>query len=564
MTTRVTIRPGGAFERLMRRAETASDLRVRSRAMALLLALAFLGVAGQLVRLGLAGQSQPRFTLAEPLARSHARPDIVDRHGRLLATDYEALSLYADPSAILDLDEVVEGLLTFFPGMGEAETRRLLEDRTRRFVWIRRGVSPALAQQIHDAGLPGLAFRKEPRRAYPAGSLASHVIGTVNFESKGVSGIERLIDERHDAEPTHGAARSGRAPVRLTLDIGVQHAATEELREAMQRYGAEGAAGLVLDVTTGEVLASVSLPDFDPSQPADSLKSDRLDRVSAGVYELGSIAKILAVAMGLELGIAPLDKSYDVQRPLKIAGYTIEDLHPARWPLTVRDIFIHSSNSGAAQIALEAGAARQRAFLDRLGLTTPMRTEAGPVAAPALPKRWGEIETATIAYGHGIAVAPLQFAAATAMLVNGGVRVRPTFLPTATARGDGESERVVSPAVSAALREVMRLNVTTSTGTGRRADVEGYRVGGKTGTAEMPGQGGYRETAVISSFLAVLPTDRPRYLTLVLLFEPKPVAETGDRITAGVNAAPVTARLVTRIAPILGILPRRFGTAQAG
>ena len=563
MKTRVTIRPGGAFERLTRRAETASDLRVRSRAVALLLALAFVGVAGQLVRLGLAGQSAPRFTLAEPLARSHARPDIVDRHGRLLATDYEAHSLYADPSAILDLDEVVEGLLTFFPGMGEAETRRLLEDRSRRFVWIRRGVPPALAQRIHDAGLPGLAFRKEPRRAYPGGSLAAHVIGTVNFESKGVSGIERLIDERQDAEPTHGAARSGRAPVRLSLDLGVQHAVTDELRLSMLRYGAEGAAGLVLDITTGEVLASASLPDFDPAQPADGLRPDRIDRIAGGVYELGSIAKILSIAMGLELGIAPLDRIYDVQQPLKIAGHTIEDLHPARRPLSVRDIFILSSNIGAAQIALEAGAVRQRAFLDRLGLITPQRTETGPVASPVLPRRWGEIETATIAYGHGIAVAPLQFAASVAMLVNGGQRVRPTLLPAAGPSAD-EGERVVRPVVSAALREVMRLNVTTSGGTGRRADVEGYRVGGKTGTAEMPGQGGYRETAVISSFLAVLPTDQPRYLTLVLLFEPKPVAETGERITAGVNAAPVTARLVTRIAPILGILPRRFSAARAG
>jgi cell division protein FtsI (penicillin-binding protein 3) len=417
-------------------------------------------------------------------------------------------------------------------------------------------MTPQAAQAAHDLGLPGLAFRTEAKRVYPNAALAGHVIGSVNADNRGMSGLERHIESMREAT---GAAAFDREPVRSSIDMGVQHALQSELAEAMERYSASGAAGLVMDVDTGELIAATSLPEVDPNRPAEALRADRLDRLMQGVFELGSIWKIMTVALALETGIATLASEVDVSEPIKIGSRTISDLHPQKRKLSVRDVFVHSSNVGAGLLALEAGDERQRAFLGRLGLTQPVRTEAGPLAAPLLPHTWGKTETVTIAYGHGLAVAPLQFAAAAASLVNGGYQVTPTFLAREAASLAAPRHRIIATSTSDAIREIMRLNVTLPYGTGRRAEVEGYRIGGKTGTAEMPGIGGYLSKSVIASFLAVLPTDQPRYLTLVMLFEPKGEA-TGGPITAGVNAAPTTARLVARIAPILGLLPRRMET----
>jgi cell division protein FtsI (penicillin-binding protein 3) len=364
-----------------------------------------------------------------------------------------------------------------------------------------------------------------------------------------------MLDETGRAEAVQGPSRASGAAVRMSLDIGIQHALTEELKQASARYSASTAAGLVLDAGSGEVLGAVSLPEVDPARPADWLDPARADKLTGGTFELGSIFKTLTIAMALEAGTADLDKLYDVRQPLVVGPYVIKDLYPQGRPLTVREIFLHSSNVGAGMLALEAGAERQRAFLARMGLTEPMHTQAGLVATPLLPKHWGKIETITVGYGHGLAVAPLQFAAAVAALVNGGLKVTPTLL--ATLGDGGERPRLVSASTSARLREIMRLNVTNSQGTGRHAEADGYRVGGKTGTAEMPGQGGYREKSVISSFAGAFPMDAPRYVVLVLLFEPHSGEGHGGRITAGLNAAPATARIVERIAPLLGVLPRR-------
>jgi cell division protein FtsI (penicillin-binding protein 3) len=412
------------------------------------------------------------------------------------------------------------------------------------------------AQRVHDLGLPGLAFRREPKRVDPAGALVGHLVGQVNVDNKGLSGLERHIDETMGMEVVVAAAQSRIATVHLSLDLGVQHAMAIELREAQARYKASGAAGLVMDVATGELIAAVSLPEVDPNRPAEALAVDRLDRLSASVFELGSIFKTLTVAMLLDEGVATLDKIYDVREPLQIGAHTITDLHPQNRPLTLRDVFLHSSNVGAGMMALEAGSARQIGFLSRLGLLAPVRTEAGPVSAPLLPKRWGEIETVTIAYGHGLAVAPIQFAAAIAGLVNGGTQVVPTFLAKTSARPS--ADRLVSAKTSALIRHLLRLNVTAPYGTGRRAEVAGYRVGGKTGTAEIPGKGGYQSKAVISSFVGALPMDSPRYVTFVALFEPQATEETKGQITAGLNAAPVTGLLIARIAPLLDVLPERL------
>lgn len=539
---------------------SAAPIRLRMLGVAGALLLAALAVVAQLVRLGISGSTEARSASAEPIARTFSRPDIVDRQGRVIATDVPANSLFVDPALVFDRDEVAEKVAGALPGVDPEDLRAQLADKSRRFVWIRRGLAPLEAQRVHDLGLPGLAFRREAKRAYPSGPLVGHIVGQVNPDNRGIAGIERYIDEAAGIEPVQGAVLSSAAPVRLSIDLGVQHAVLDELKGAVELYKAAGAAGLVMDATSGEILAGASWPAIDPNVAGAHLDKAAPDRLQGGVYELGSIFKALTVAMALDDGLVTLDRRYDVTQPLTLGRYQIRDLHPAGRPLSVRDIFIQSSNVGAARIAMEAGTSRQLVFLARMGLTEPIRTETGPVAPPLLPSRWGEIETATIAYGHGLAVAPLQIAAVMATLVNGGFRVAPTYV--ARTRKPATGERTLGAATSTAMRELMRLNVTMPHGTGRRADVAGYRVGGKTGTAEIPGRGGYQEKSVISSFIGALPMDDPRYVVLVTLFEPQPADATKGGITAGLNAAPVAGAIVVRIAPILGILPRRIEAAR--
>jgi cell division protein FtsI (penicillin-binding protein 3) len=529
---------------------------VRALWIATLMAAAFLVVCGQLVRLAATKQGTTlRLQAAEPIAESHARPDIVDRNGRLLATDLEGHSLYADPALVLDRDQVVERLAEVLPDLDRPALKRLLTDRSRRFVWIRRGLTPGLAQRIHDLGLPGLGFRREPMRTYPAGRLAGHLLGGVSIDNRGLSGLERHIDEAIGVETTLAAFDPVRPQVRTTIDIGVQHGVEEELAAAIARYSAAGASAVILDVENGEVLGAASLPETDPARPAEAQAADRIDRLRTATYELGSIFKTVTIAMALELGVVTPDTVLDVRVPLRLGRFIIRDLHPAGRPLTVREVFIRSSNVGAGRIALGVGADRQRAFLERLGLTESMRTEAGPVAPPQLPSRWDTSAVVTVSYGHGIAVAPLQFAAAAAALVNGGRRVAPTFVVRSgfLASGTSPANRVIAPETSAMVRELLRRNVTQPGGSGRRADVVGYEVGGKTGTAEIAANGAYQQRAVISSFLAAFPMSAPRYVLLVTLHEPRPSGETRGQITAGHTAAPVAARIIARAAPLLGL-----------
>jgi cell division protein FtsI (penicillin-binding protein 3) len=525
---------------------------LRTLIATLAMALFFMAIGAQLVRLALAGLTDSSISLSETVAQSYARPDIVDRNGRLLATDVEAYSLFADPARVLDRDEVIEKLAVVFPDLDSNALRRDLSGRDRRFVWVRRGLPPRTAQVVHDLGLPGLDFRRELRRAYPGGNLAGHVLGYVNIDNKGVSGIERYVDDIVGVEAVQSATRAERPPVRLSLDIGVQHAVEAELADAVKRYEAQGAAGIVLDVDTGEIVASASLPDVDPARP--NMDSARADKISGSTFELGSVFKTLTVAMAIDQALATPETIVDVRKELKSGGFTIKDLHPLRRPLTVAEIFLHSSNVGAAMLALQAGPDRFQAFLRHMQLLDAIKTEAGNVSPPQLPPRWGETETITAAYGHGIALAPLQFAAAASAVVNGGRKVTPTYIKRLFDSGVADIP-LMSAATSEKMRGLMRRNVAEAAGTGKRADVPGYQVGGKTGTAEMPGVGGYREKAVISSFLAAFPMDKPRYLVFVMLFEPKANKETGGEVQASRNAAPTTARVISRIGPLLGLLP---------
>lgn len=529
---------------------------LRSASIILVVLAAFIAVGGQLVRLAAKHEAAPEISISAPIATGVARPDLVDRNGRLLASDIEMPSLYADPLLIVDRDETVEKLRNVFPDLDDRGLRETLGDRTRRFEWIRRGLAPAVAQRVHNLGLPGLAFREELRRAYPAGRLAGHVLGGVNVDNRAVGGVEQYLDANKLVDPVYGAQPSTRPPLALSLDISVQHALEKELADAVTTYRARGAGGVVLDVETGEVIASASLPRVDPAHPQLSSRPEEIDRMTAGTYELGSIFKMMTIAMGLESGVVTPESVLDVSQPLKSGRFEIKDHHGGAAKLSVRDVFIKSSNVGAGQLALQAGAERQRAFLTSLGLTERARTETGYLAAPMLPRTWGEIETITIGYGHGLAVAPLQFAAAAAALINGGEYVVPTFLKR-PAGAEIERRRVVSEATSAAMRDMMRANVEERGGTGRRAQVEGYAVGGKTGTAEIAVRGRYDHNAVIASFLGAFPIDKPRYVTLVMVFRPSRTSASAGEITAGHTAAPVTRKIISRIAPLLGVAPRQ-------
>lgn len=521
----------------------------------LLMAAAFAAIGAQLFRLAWEGQEAGvRIAISEPIATAFSRPDIVDRHGRLLASDVVMPSLIADPSVVLDAREIVTELAEVLPGLDAERVLTALGDRSKQFAWVRRGLSPAEAERVHNLGLPGLSFRDELRRAYPLRRVAGHVLGHVDIDNKGLAGIENYLDRLKEVEPVHGTSLSAQPAVQLSLDVAVQFAVEEELQLAIERYGAKAATGIVLDVDTGEILAAASLPGVDPVAADERFETRRMDRLSGGVYELGSVFKAMTVAMAIDAGEGiDAGTAVDVRQQLVVDGYSIRDLHPAGRPLSVAEIFLKSSNVGAGLLALGLGGERQKAFLEKLGLKPDLWTEAGAIAAPKLPERWGDVETVTVAYGHGLAVSPMQFAVASAALVNGGFRVEPTFLRQSDRGVREDRERVLKPETSAAIRDMMHLNVAGDQGTGRRARVNGVSVGGKTGTAEIAGVGGYQEKAVIASFLGAFPMERPRYLSLVSLFEPKGTAASDGEITAGRNAAPTTARIVERIAPLLGV-----------
>jgi len=521
--------------------------RNRYRLACLAFAVAFVAIGARLVTLGLAATGPSSGSLYDISTTIH-RPDIFDRGGRLLATDIKGATLYADPARVIDIDELAEQVTSVLPDVNARKLRARLK-HGRRFVRIKRELTPKQQSEIHELGLPGLGFIEEYRRVYPMGVTASHVVGLVDVDNKGLGGIEKFIDNNPQL------AMTGEAGVTLSLDLGAQHVLREELGRAMATYRAKAAAGIVIDAHSGEVVALSSLPDYDPNHREQALDKNRLNRIGFGVYEMGSVFKVFTVAGVLDLGLATLHTRYDASGPIHYASFTIDDFHGKRRPLSVPEVFIYSSNIGAAKMALHMGVDRHRGFLKKLGLMNSVTTELGPSAAPIVPADWQKLSSMTIGFGHGLSVTPLQLAAATLPLVNGGIAVTPTFLPRSREDGIQGGERVLKRSTSAAMLKMMRLNVLK--GTGKRANAEGYRVGGKTGTAEKVVHGRYSTSALLTSFLATFPTDAPEYVVLVMLDEPQRVPESHNHATAGLNAAPTVGRIVARIAPILGVTPKR-------
>jgi cell division protein FtsI (penicillin-binding protein 3) len=526
--------------------------RDRYRLACLALAVSFLLIGLRLVGLGFASPKDASGGLHDISTTVH-RPDIFDRTGRLLATDIKSATLYADPAKVVDRDELVEQVASVLPDINQSELLEKLR-QGKRFVAIRRELTPKQQAEIHELGQPGLGFIEEYRRVYPMGATASHVVGHVDVDNKGLAGIEKFIDDNPQLAMSNGESESGGESVTLSLDLGVQHVVREELAKAMAIYRAKAAAGVVIDVQSGEVIALASLPDYDPNHREQALDKDRLNRMSSGVYEMGSVFKVFTVAGALDAGSSTLRSSYDASQPLHVASFTISDFHGKKRHLTVPEIFIYSSNIGAAKMALDLGIEKHRAFLQKIGLLSRLNTELGEDAAPIVPNPWVKLNTITIAYGHGLSVTPLQLAASTLPLVNGGFGVTPTFLPRSRLDGLRQAPSVLKPATSKAMLSLMRLNVLK--GTGKRANAEGFRVGGKTGTAEKVVGHHYAESSLLTSFLSVFPTDAPEYLVLVMLDEPHRVPASDNQATAGTNAAPTVGRIVERIGPILGVQPR--------
>ena len=529
--------------------------RNRYRLACLAFALSFLAIAVRLVTLGFAAV-EPGYGGIHDISTTVHRPDILDRNGRLLATDIKGATLYADPAKVIDRDELVEQVASVLPDINTAELREKLKNG-KRFVAIKRELTPKQQAEIYELGQAGLGFIEEYRRVYPMGATASHVVGHVNVDNKGLAGIEKFIDDNPQLAMSAPENAVGGEAVTLSLDLGVQHVLREELINAITTYRAKAAAGVVIDVQSGEVVAMVSLPDYDPNYREQALDKDRLNRMNSGVYELGSVFKVFTLAAALDGGSATMRSSYDASQPIHFGRFTIEDFHGKKRRLTVPEIFIYSSNIGAAKAALDLGIERHKAFLGKVGLLSRLSTEIGATAEPLIPSPGGRLNTITIAYGHGLSVTPLQLATATLPLVNGGFAVNPTFLPRTRAAGLKQSPSVLKPATSHSMLQLMRLNVLK--GTGKRAEAEGYRVGGKTGTAEKVVGRSYEGSALLNSFLATFPTDAPEYVVLVTIDEPKRVPESHNEATAGVNAAPTVGKIVARIAPILGVAPKLVG-----
>jgi cell division protein FtsI (penicillin-binding protein 3) len=505
-----------------------------------LFGLVFATIAGRLVEITLLNPSEPHSASVRK-ALPIERGEILDRNGVLLASSLGTISVFADPRKVLDPADAATKLARVLPDINE-ETIRARLSSTRSFVYVKRNLTPRQEHEVNRLGLPGVFFQREDRRIYPQGPVAAHVLGFSDVDNHGLAGVEKYMDERLRASET----------LQLSIDVRVQNIVRQELADAVAKFKATGGAGVVMDVRTGELTSLVSLPDFDPNEPGTAPDDARFNRVTLGVYEMGSTFKIFNTAMVLEAGSTTLAGRFDATQSIHIGRFTITDYHAEKRWLSVPEIFMYSSNIGSVKMALEAGTPAQRAFLDKLHMLSPPKIELPEVGRPHVPVPWRQINTMTIAFGHGLSVSPLQLVAGTAAVVIGGIMIPPTVIKREI--GDQiPGERVLSQKTSESMRKLMRLVVEQ--GTGKMAAVPGYMVGGKTGTADKSGKGGYRKKALLSSFISAFPMNDPQYVVLVMLDEPQGTKETYGFATAGWTAAPTVGRIIGRIGPLLGIMP---------
>lgn len=487
-----------------------------------------------------------------------ARADIIDRNGVVLATNLKTPSLGAHPYKITDPELLSYKIVEILPNLKREEVLKELTSK-RSHVWIKRKLTPKQMFEINRLGEPGLVFSNEEKRIYPQGSLAAHVLGSVGVDNQPFAGVELYFDD-HLSDPMRSEE-----PLQLSLDIRLQHILHQELSNTIDKFSAKGGAGLILDAKTGEILALASLPDFDPNEIVRADDPRRFNQILQGAYELGSGFKTFTLASALENKVVDLSAQYDATKPVRIAGFTIHDDHPKNRWLNVPEIFVYSSNIGTLKMAQDIGVEKQKAFFEKLGLFRKTDVEINELGYPILPRQWGPTELATTSYGHGIAVTPLHLANGVAAMVNGGRLNHATLLKKNTKHvtevsTEQDYEQIISPQTSETVRNLLHLVVKY--GTGKSAQVDGYLIGGKTGTAIKPaekGDGfkGYNRNALISSFISVFPIEDPKYVVFAMIDEPHGIKETFNMASGGWTAAPLVGNIIGKIGPMLGIEPTK-------
>ncbi len=528
----------------------------RTRLVAMAFTLLFAIIVTRLFLFGLKPPDVDKVRIAGSDQVAAARPDILDRNGEVLATDIKVMSIFAEPRRLIDKDEATELLTAALPDVNASELRRKLSSN-KGFVWVKRAVSAKEQQEVFHLGLPGVGFLPENKRVYPNGPIAAHVLGFANLDGVGISGLEKYLDNQGLSDLTgmgFKVAATDLKPLTTSLDLRATYAVRDELAKGVEHFHAKAGAAAILDVNTGEIVAMASLPDFDPNQPADALNPNNINRLSVGVYEMGSTFKAISIAMALETQKVNLRTQLDARSELHYGRFTIHDFHATHRMLTVPEVFVHSSNIGTARMAMMVGVTGHQAFLRKMGQLTRLRTELPESAEPLVPRHWGELNTITIAFGQGLNVAPLQALMAVGALVNGGQLIKPTFLKRSEDEARADAPRVVRPEVSESLRYLMRLNAEI--GSAKKANIPGYFIGGKTGTADKLVHGHYDHTKVFTTFMAVLPADKPKYLFLTLMDEPQAVAGDGGYHTAAMNSGVVTGQIIERVTPLLGLPPQ--------
>ncbi len=528
--------------------------RARIRLAILGLLALFAIVAGRLIQLGAIGVDNLSSGQARA-AISASRPDILDRNGLELASDIRAPSLFAEPRRIIDLDEAVEKLSAELPDLDVKWLRDKL-DGEEGFVWLQREMTPAAQERIFNLGIPGIDFVTESKRFYPGGNVASHILGAVNVDNQGIAGVEKFLDQRDLAVLQDSGLARGRdlKAVNLSIDLRVQYALRAELVDALERYRAIAAAGAIVDVRTGEVLALVSLPDFDPNQPATALQEGRLNRITAGTFELGSTYKTVTLAGALDSGIVQITDEFDATNPIRFGRYVINDYRGKGRVLTLPEVYKYSSNIGTIRIMQTWGKENYRAFLTRIGFDDPLRIELPETTRSNIPEKFSDIVAATASFGHGLSITPLHMVSAVAAFVNNGNYVPATLFPRTRQEAEAMYRPLISPQTSDYVRYLMRLNALEGSGRKMNQISQGYMVGGKTGTADKVVDGRYDNTKNLNAFVSAFPLDNPRYAMIIMVDEPKAENAQSGR-TAGWNAGMVTGRVVRKIAPMLGIVP---------
>lgn len=490
---------------------------------------------------------EPKLTRALTKEDIHySRAQITDRNGVILATNLKTYSLYSDTTELIDIDEAVEKLSLLLPDISTDRLRKKLIKKSR-FTWIKRNVPPKIHAQIHSLGLPGLYFQKEEKRLYPHDSLVSHILGYCNIDSIGLSGIEKYFDKKIRNNPLE--------PLELSIDIRAQHVVRDTLLKYIDIFKAKGGVGLILDANTSEMIAMVSLPDFDPNHPYKAPSINRFNRSTLGVYEMGSTFKILTAAMALENGSMDMDSGYDTRIPIRSAGYIIKDFKIKKQYLSLTDIVRLSSNIGSAYMAREMGIPVQQEYFKKLGLLDKPTIELQEVGHPMYPKKWSEIHSLTAAYGHGIAITPVQLSVAIATAVNGGIMRTATLIKNKN-NEPREGSQVFSQETSNNIRYLMSKVVRE--GTAKKAYTPAYRLGGKTGSAEKARSGGYAKKSLLSSFVGAFPIENPQYVVFAILDEPKGNKQTFGYATGGWVAAPIVREIVEKTAPFLGVAPHLY------